>query len=340
MAEHTESCMYVFPGQGAQYKGMGQDVYESSQRARSVYDRASEALGWDVAELSFRDPEERLDLTAYTQPALLTHSIACLEAFHELTEGRVSPAIAGGHSLGEYSALVAAGALDFEEAVRLVRRRGELMSEHGEGQMLAVPLPVDDVRPYAERHYCGIGGCNLPSQTVVGGPESDLEALAEDLRRDHPKARVSKLKTEGAFHTYLMVKAATEFRPALAAANIGAPACRVLSNYSGEFHEPDADSIRYRLFFQLFHPVKWIWGLQRALDAGPTRIVEFGGGLGDGGPADRRPNLGAVIRRTVKAGQGRFGPGRDEVRPLSAAPSYSPAINVDSIREAAEQFAG
>jgi [acyl-carrier-protein] S-malonyltransferase len=327
--------MFAFPGQGSQYRGMGEDVYEAFSSARRVYEQASEALGFDLAELSIRDPQQRLDLTAYTQPALLTHSVACMEAFRELTEGKLSPAIAAGHSLGEYTALVAAGVLDFGQALRLVHRRGQLMSEHGAGQMVAVPLPVETVRPYAERHYCGIGGCNLPNQTVVGGPEEDLDALAEELRRSHPNARVTRLRTEGAFHTYLMVEAARRFRAALEETTFQAPSCRVLSNFTGDFHDAEPEGIRYRLFFQLFHPVRWVWGLQRALEAKISVIVEFGGGLGSGGPADRRPNLGTVIKRTVKARSGRFGRRSEDVRTLDGEALYEPAINVATIRSAA-----
>lgn len=335
MVNSENRLMYVFPGQGAQYRGMGEDLYQEFTSARRVYERASEALGWDVAELSFRDPKDQLDLTAYTQPALLTHSVACLEAFHELTDGVIQPVIAAGHSLGEYTALVAGGALDFGEALRLVHRRGKLMSEFGAGQMLAVPLANEEIRPYAERHYCGVGGCNLPNQTVVGGAEDDLGALADELREAFPKARTTWLKTEGAFHTYLMVEAARRFRADLEEANLKAPRCEVLSNFTGDFHECDAAGIRYRLFFQLFNPVRWVWGVQRALEYGVTSILEFGGGLGGDSPATKRPNLASVIKRIVRAKEGRFGKRQTDVRTLTSEALYAPAINTDTVRSSA-----
>ena len=119
MSDSPSNVLFVFPGQGSQYLGMGKDLYDSHEAARAVYDEAGEVLGFDLAKLSFDGPEERLNRTRYTQPALLAHSTACLAVFRELTGGRVQPAIAGGHSLGEYTALVAAGSLDFATALRL-----------------------------------------------------------------------------------------------------------------------------------------------------------------------------------------------------------------------------
>ena len=152
MLTNEQNILFVFPGQGSQYKGMGSDLYKEYETARKVYTQASEVLGYDVAELSFEDPQEQLNLTRYTQPALLTHSIACLEVFRDLTEDRVKPSMAAGHSLGEYSALVAAKALSFESALKLVQKRGELMGTYGEGEMSAFPLEIDTVRPIAERY--------------------------------------------------------------------------------------------------------------------------------------------------------------------------------------------
>ena len=151
MSTSEQKILFVFPGQGSQYKGMGGDLFQKYETARKVYEQASDTLGYDVAELSFEDPQEQLNLTRFTQPALLTHSIACLEVFKELSEDRLKPAVAAGHSLGEYSALVAAKALSFESALKLVQKRGELMGTYGEGEMSAFPLNVDIVRPIAEK---------------------------------------------------------------------------------------------------------------------------------------------------------------------------------------------
>ena len=189
--------MFIFPGQGSQYVGMGSDLCTHFRVAEALYEEANDILGFDVKKLSFEGPDDELTLTRNTQPALLTHSIACLRVFEELTDGQIKPTIAAGHSLGEYSALVASGALSFQEALKLVRKRGELMGEHGRGQMVAFRLDLETVRSFADNFYCGIGGCNLPEQTVVGGSEEDLQALSEHAQNLGYKG--IPLKTEGRF---------------------------------------------------------------------------------------------------------------------------------------------
>lgn len=319
------NILFVFPGQGSQYAGMGSDLRAEFKVARDVYDRAGDALGYDIALLSEENPEGHLDLTRYTQPALLTHSTACLEVFRELTGGRVQPSMAAGHSLGEYSALVAAGSLKFESALRLVSRRGELMGSHGEGEMSAFPIEVDAIRPIAERFHCAVAGCNLPAQTVIGGSAEDLEAVEAAVAEAFPRKRAVRLRTEGAFHTYYMVTAARHFRSELSSADFALPCVPVLSNFTGGQHEEDAGVIRSRLFFQLFHPVMWHANFTAALESGVDTVIEFGGGIGAGeGPAEKRPNLEGMIKRSLR--------GTDYEL------EYVAAINVDSLRAAAEKF--
>ncbi len=136
---------YLFPGQGAQYPGIGKDLHDQIPVVRDTYAEASEALGYDIAERSFHAPADEINLTRNTQPVLLTHSIACLRALHAHAQaGRAPPpSMAAGHSLGEYCALVSAGALEFAEALRLVKRRGELMGEYGQGEMEALMIDFD-----------------------------------------------------------------------------------------------------------------------------------------------------------------------------------------------------
>lgn len=321
-----QRVMFVFPGQGSQYRGMGSDLYQDFAAARQVYDRANEVLGFDLRDLSFNDPSGEIGLTRNTQPALLTHQIACLRVFEELTGGRLSPALAAGHSLGEYSALVAAGALGFDDALRLVRRRGELMGQHGEGGMLALTLDAETARPLADRHYCQVASCNLPDQTVVGGRDADLDALAADLAARMPRKRAIRLATEGAFHTYFMVTAARLFRDDLDRAGFSAPNLGVLSNYTGGLHDIDPASIRTRLFFQLFNPVDWVGCLNTAIAQQVTTFVEFGGGLGaEEGPAAKRPNLESIIRKTLKV--------------AGVEARHVAAINCETLRAAAAAFA-
>lgn len=302
MLTNEQNILFVFPGQGSQYKSMGSDLCKEYETARKVYQQASEVLGYDVAEISFEDPREQLNLTRYTQPALLTHSIACLEVFKDLTDDRLKPSMAAGHSLGEYSALVAAKALSFESALKLVQKRGELMGTYGEGEMSAFPMAIDLVRPIAERFHCAIAGCNLPDQTVIGGRAEDLALVEQQVQEQFERKNPVRLKTEGAFHTYYMVEAARHYRAVLETAEFEPSDVQVSSNFTGGFHESDPVGIRARLFFQLFHPVMWFSNLQTAFADGVEAIIEFGGGIGFGTePEGKRPNLAGIIKKTQRA---------------------------------------
>lgn len=314
------NILYVFPGQGSQYEGMGKDICEAHDTARKIYDTASEVLGYDIADMSFNNPGDELNLTRNTQPALLTHHIACLEVFREKTGGTVQPTMAAGHSLGEYSALVAANALTFETALKLVQKRGALMGEHGEGEMTAFMMAVDEIQPLAEAFKCAVSACNQPLQTVIGGSSDDLAALEADVAEKFPRKRAIRLKTEGAFHTYYMDKAADLFRDALAAADMSAPEIQVLSNYTGGFHGDDVDEIKDRLYYQLKHPVMWDANLTTALGEGVGKIYEFGGGIGPGEPEEKRPNLEGMIKKASRS--------------LDPKPEYVAAINKATIEAA------
>ena len=323
MSSHDQKIMFVFPGQGSQYVGMGGDLIRDFPTARRLYEQANDIVGYDLLKLGLEGPEEDLKLTRHTQPALLTHSLICFELFRELTDNRVQPVLTAGHSLGEYCALVAAGALDFETALRLVQKRGECMGTYGQGEMLAFPLHLDNVRPLAEKHCCAVAACNLPDQTVVGGRGEDLDRLTEEAHAHFPRKRPTRLKTEGAFHTFYMIAAALHYRPVLDAAPMTAPTVRVLSNYTGTHHEPEPATIKTRLFFQLFHPVNWIGNLDTAFHDEITAIVEFGGGLGSGpAPEDKRPNLESMIKKAQRGSDFSI--------------HYHAAINTQTLRETAE----
>ncbi|MGA8261812.1 MAG: ACP S-malonyltransferase [Arenicellales bacterium] len=324
MTSHT---LLIFPGQGSQYRGMGSDLGTRFKIAGDTYEQASDVLGYDMKRLSFQDPESVINLTRFTQPALLTHHIACLRVLRELAgEVAVAASASAGHSLGEYSALVAAGALDFESALALVQKRGELMGEFGEGEMSALPVGLEEARSWSDKFYCAIGGINLPQQTVVAGASDDLDRLESAFQEANPRRRPVRLKTEGAFHTYYMVDAARRFRTVLDDARIGEPRFKVLSNYTGTYHDPDPQQIKSRLFFQLFHPVNWIGCLETALEDGAARVIELGGGIGSGEtPAEKRPNLEGIIRKAAR------GAGREV--------EYVPAINLETIEAAAKSTA-
>lgn len=297
-----QKTMFIFPGQGSQYAGMGSDLCAAYPKAAQVYAEANDILGFDLTALSHNGPEAELGLTKNTQPALLAHQIACFEVFKDLTGDTVAAGLAAGHSLGEYTALVAAGVISFADGLQLVRRRGELMGEYGEGGMLALGLTREDAGPLADRFYCQVASCNLPLQTVVGGTDADLDKLEAALPELFPRKRATRLKTEGAFHTYLMVAAAREFRVVLDSVEFGAPEFPVLSNYTGAAHEAQPDSIRTRLFFQLFNPVDWVACMRTAVQEGVTNFIEFGGGIGSGdGPEAKKPNLQSIINKNMRA---------------------------------------
>ena len=320
---NARKILFQFPGQGSQYPGMGSDLVEEFPVARETYDRASAILGYDLARLSFEDAEDQLGKTRFTQPALLTHQIACLYALKSLTGDAVEPYVAAGHSLGEYTALVAAEAISLEAGLALVAERGRLMSELGRGSMLATTLELADAQVLADKHFCGVGGCNLPEQTVIAGRDADLETLQADLKETYPGKRAVPLKTEGAFHTYLMVRAADEFRPVLERTDFESLRFEVLSNYTGKPHVDEPGAIRSRLFFQLFSPVRWITCMNWIVQAGVDTIIEFGGGIGKGtDPADKRPNLESIAKKSLKWHEHEA--------------QYLAAINVAGIRSAAE----
>jgi [acyl-carrier-protein] S-malonyltransferase len=318
-----KKILYLFPGQGSQYRGMGSDLVAEFPAAKDIYERASAVIGYDMSELAFRDPREELNKTRFTQPALLTHEIACLEAFRAQVGDRVRPVLGAGHSLGEYSALVMTGALTFENALKLVSRRGALMSELGRGGMVATTLDLPSAAALADKYFCGIGAHNMPDQVVIAGESADLDKLCADL--EAAKKRAVRLNTEGAFHTYLMVAAAQQFRQVLEATHFADVTTAVVSNYTGKLHTSSPETLRSRLFFQLFNPVQWVSCMNTAMEAGVDTVVEFGGGIGKGeGPEGKRPNLETIVKKSLKSREHQA--------------QYLPAINAATIRATAEQL--
>lgn len=322
---------YLFPGQGAQYPGLGRDLHEQSAAARDTYAEAADALGYDLAKLSFDPDGDAIHLTRHTQPALLTHSIACLRAWTAAAgdPGRhgATVTMAAGHSLGEYSALVSADALDFAAALRLVKRRGELMGEFGRGEMEALMVDYATAADLAGRHHCGVAARNLPEQTVVGGAARDLDALLRDMAARFPRKRSARLKTEGAFHTYHMLDAALRFRADLAAVEFKPPRFGVLSNFTGDSHDAGAmEALKSRLFLQLFNPVLWHANLSCAAAAADL-LIEFGGGLGKGAEPDaKRPALEGMVKKVAGG--------------IEPRPGYLAVNNARTLAEAARAFAG
>jgi len=279
------SLALLFPGQGSQSVGMGKALYEASAPARAVFDAADAALGFPISRLCFQGPEEELKLTANTQPAILTHSIAALEdlraRFPERLEGA---AFAAGHSLGEYSANVAAGALAFEDAVRLVRERGRFMQEAvpaGVGAMAAiVGLAASEVEAAcadsAQGETVAPANYNSPEQTVIAGHAAAVERAGKACLERGAK-RAIPLPVSAPFHCALMSPARDRLHPLLEAARFGRPALPVVTNVDAE-PAHDAGSLRSALVRQVDSPVRWVESVRRLALDGVDRALEIGPG--------------------------------------------------------------
>jgi [acyl-carrier-protein] S-malonyltransferase len=272
---------FLFPGQGSQAVGMGRGFAETSGAAKAVYAEANDALGFDLARLSFEGPAAELALTANTQPAVLTASVAAAAAARE--RGLV-PAMAAGHSLGEYSALVVAGALRFADAVRLVRRRGELMQAAvpvGVGAMAAIiGLDLAAVKRLCEEAARGevvtIANINAPAQIVIAGHRAAVErAVALATERGGRKSVV--LPVSAPFHCSLMQPAARELAGAVEAIRVADPTIPVVRNVDAEVSRTGAE-VKQGLLRQVASPVRWTACVERLVRDGADAFVEVGPG--------------------------------------------------------------
>ncbi len=282
------SIAFVFPGQGSQSVGMGRDLAESSPAAAAVWAAADAALGEAISTLAWDGPSETLDLTENAQPALLAASIAILEALREGWEaagsGSPVPAFAAGHSMGQYSALVAAGVLSLADGVRLVRRRGELMQASGEGRdgAMAALIGLDDahlpelVAGAAEHGVFVVANRNSPGQVVVSGERPAIEAGAT-LARELGAKRAIVLPVSVAAHSPLMSEAADAMRETLVAIAFEDPATPLLAN--ADAHTiTTAEGARSELVDHLTAGVDWVGAVQSMVAAGVTTFVEVGPG--------------------------------------------------------------
>ncbi|WP_058303880.1 ACP S-malonyltransferase [Gorillibacterium timonense] len=273
---------FVFPGQGAQAVGMGLDAWETSPEARKVFEQADEALGFKLTDLVFNGPDDQLKQTYNTQPALLTVSSAYLAA---LQAKGVRADFVAGHSLGEYSALVAAGVLPFTDAVRTVRRRGELMEAavpSGQGAMAAVLGAEREALADLCREVTQAGtavelaNVNCPGQIVISGTKEGVQAVQERGKEIGAK-RVLPLEVSGPFHSSLMRPAADKLADELAKLNLQAPVVPVIANVTAE-PVTDPEKIRSLLVEQVYSPVLWEDSITRLIEAGVDTFVEIGSG--------------------------------------------------------------
>jgi len=272
---------FLFPGQGSQAVGMGKAFHEGSKPARAIFEQANDALGFDLTRLMFEGPETDLGLTANTQPAVLTASVAAAAA---CAERGLEPAITTGHSLGEYSALVVAGALPFADAVRVVRRRGELMQDAvppGVGAMAAIMgMELDEVERVcaeaADGEVVQVANVNSTGQVVIAGHRTAVErAVALAASRGGRKSVM--LPVSAPFHCALMAPAAERLAPMLEALPVVAPRIPVVRNVDAGVTRAAADVTPF-LLRQIASPVRWTDCVRRLVDEGATSFVEVGPG--------------------------------------------------------------
>ncbi|NQS75323.1 MAG: ACP S-malonyltransferase [Peptococcaceae bacterium] len=273
---------YVFPGQGSQYVGMGKELSREHPEAAVIYKKADEALGFPLSRLCFEGPQEELNLTTNTQPAILTASIACLEVLKSVTE--LVPSAVAGHSLGEYTALVVAGSLMFEDAVRLVRKRGQYMQQAvpvGEGGMAAV-LGLSGKQVIKACWQASAAGVieavnlNCPGQVVVAGDTAGLKAV-EPLLKEAGARRIVPLSVSAPFHSSLMVPAGRKLANDLGQVVVADPQIPVVANVSADLVHTGLE-INESLVKQVSSPVRWEESVLKMISLGVDTFIEVGPG--------------------------------------------------------------
>lgn len=269
---------FVFPGQGAQFVGMGKDLYDGSEEARALFEKANDVLGFRITDLMFSGTDEDLRQTRVTQPAIFLHSVILAKTLGE----KFSPDMVAGHSLGEFSALVAAGALSFEDGLVLVSKRAQAMQKacEAEPSTMAAILGLDDET--VEGICAGIdevvvpANYNSPGQLVISGSLKGVETAIEKMKEAGAK-RALPLKVGGAFHSPLMEPARQELAAAIEATAFTAPICPVYQNVNANA-VTDPARIRENLVAQLTSPVRWTQIMQNIIADGATTFVEVGPG--------------------------------------------------------------
>ena len=268
---------FVFPGQGAQYSGMAKDLYDAYAEARTIMQRANDILGFSITGVMFEGSDEDLRQTRVTQPAIFLHSIVASKLMTTLR-----PDMVAGHSLGEFSALVAAGAIDWEDGLRLVSQRAQAMQEACEivpGTMAAVlGMPDDKVAEVCDsvEDVVVAANFNCPGQVVISGSQSGVEQACKALKEAGAK-RALKLPVGGAFHSPLMQPAAQHLEKAIMETIFRAPMCPVYQNVSAK-GETDPATIQHLVLAQLTSPVLWTQSVQQMIADGATHFYEFGPG--------------------------------------------------------------
>jgi len=270
---------FVFPGQGSQSVGMGKDLYDNSASAREIFDRADVVLGKNISKMCFEGPDEDLKQTLNTQPAILTTSIAALEAFKEKTG--IKPDYVAGHSLGEYSALYAAWALDLDDVLKLVQKRAELMNSAATGSMAAVigmeQSKVEEcVKTAQSVGVVSVANYNSPAQIVITGETAAIEKACELLKEAGAK-RVIPLAVSGAFHSALMKDAAEEFKAYVEKFEVNDANCTVITNADAKETTSGAE-FKKKMPEQIYSSVYWTQTVNKMVENGVDTIIEIGPG--------------------------------------------------------------
>ena len=270
---------FVFPGQGAQFVGMGKDLYENNPVAKEMFDKANEILGFNITDLMFNGTDEDLRQTKVTQPAIFLHSVILAKTMGD----DFNPDMVAGHSLGEFSALVAAGALSFEDGLRLVSARAQAMQKACEktpstmAAVLALPdAKVEELCASVTEGVVVPANYNCPGQIVISGSTEGVDAACAKMLEAGAK-RALKLKVGGAFHSPLMEPARAELADAIAHTDFHAPKCPVYQNVNAE-PQTDPETIKKNLIAQLTAPVRWTQTIQNMIAAGADTFVEVGPG--------------------------------------------------------------
>lgn len=270
----------IFPGQGAQYVGMGRDLYEQYPAVKVIYEKANKILGFDIAKICFEGPKEELTRTDICQPAILITSIAALRSLESILSSPILPYAALGLSLGEYTALVCAGSFTFKDGVHLVRKRGEFMEEasrENPGNMASIiGLPLKETEKVCEEAGAQIANLNCPGQIVISGVKKKVEA-ALSLARERGAKRAIPLEVSGAFHSDLMEPAANKLKLEIDKINICAPKIKVISNVTARY-EISSKEIRDNLVAQVKSPVLWEDSIRFLVGEGIKKFIEVGPG--------------------------------------------------------------
>ena len=268
---------YVFPGQGAQFTGMGKDLYDSSDAARQLFDQANDILGFNITDVMFEGTKEQLIETRVTQPAVFLHSVIAAKVAPDF-----APDMVAGHSLGEFSALTASGVLSFQDGLELVAKRAKAMQRACEinPSTMAAVLGLEDevVEDICEKidEVVVAANYNCPGQVVISGTDKGIEIACEKMLEAGAK-RAMPLQVGGAFHSPLMEPAEADLKVAIESTAFGSGICPIYQNYTAKA-TTDSSEIKANLIAQLTAPVRWTQTMQNMIDAGASELIECGPG--------------------------------------------------------------